>query len=68
MSFCQECNHWRFEQNAGLRNETELEGFGLCELFDMMRSNRQRAIVRTDDEFAEIQTRAEFGCNLFEAK
>jgi len=68
VSFCQDCNYWCFEQNPALRNDEELEGFGLCELFDQMSSNRQRAIVRTDDEYARIQTRAEFGCNLFEKK
>lgn len=68
MSFCQACNHWRFEQNPALRNEYEQEGFGICELFDQMRANPLRAIVRTDDEFAGIQTRGEFGCNLFEQK
>jgi len=68
VSFCEECNHWRFEQNPALRDEDEQHGFGLCELFEQMSSNPIRAIVRTDDEFARIQTRAEFGCNLFESK
>ncbi len=68
MSFWQSCNQWRVEQNPALRNEHEQEGFGICELFDQMRANPLRAIVRADDEFAGIQMRGEFGCNLFEAK
>ncbi|WP_428609194.1 hypothetical protein [Sedimenticola sp.] len=68
MGFCNDCSHWRFEENVVLRNEHEQEGFGLCELFDQMRANPLRALIRTDDEFAEIQTRGEFGCNLFEQK
>ncbi len=31
-----------------------------------MKTNPIRAMIRTDDEFAEIQTRGEFGCSLFE--
>ena len=68
MSFCNDCNHWRFEQNVVLRDEHEQEGFGICELFEQMSANPLRALIRTDDEFARIQTRPEFGCNLFEAK
>ncbi len=68
MSFCNSCNHWRFEKNVALRNEHEQEGFGICELFEQMRANPLRALVRSDDEFAGIQMRGEFGCNLFEQK
>ncbi|MCW8902740.1 MULTISPECIES: hypothetical protein [Sedimenticola] len=68
MSFCHSCSHWRYEENVVLRNEHEQEGFGVCELFEQMRSNPLRALVRTDDEFAGIQMRGEFGCNLFQQK
>jgi len=66
--FCHSCRHWQFEQIAALRNSDEQEGFGLCERFLQMQANPQRALVRTDDEFAQIQTRGEFGCNLYEAE
>jgi hypothetical protein len=65
--FCRGCRHWQFELNSALRNEHEREGFGICQLFQQMSANPIRALIRTDDEFAGIQTRDEFGCTLFEA-
>ena len=65
--FCEGCAHWRYERNAGLQSDTEREGFGVCERIEQMNSNRVRALARVDDEFAAFETRAEFGCVLFEA-
>ena len=65
--FCDGCAHWRYERNAALQGDTEREGFGVCERIEQMNSNRVRALARVDDEFASFETRAEFGCVLFEA-
>lgn len=65
--FCGDCRHWRFERNAQLQTDTERDGFGVCERLEQMNSNRMRALARADDEFACLETRAEFGCVLFEA-
>ena len=49
-----------------LQTDTERDGFGVCERLEQMNSNRTRALARADDEFACLETRAEFGCVLFE--
>ncbi|RLA33499.1 MAG: hypothetical protein DRR03_07650 [Gammaproteobacteria bacterium] len=66
--FCSDCGHWRFESNPQLQNDTERDGFGICERLEQMSSNRMRALARADDEFAHLETRAEFGCILYEAR
>lgn len=65
--FCGECGYWRFERNTALQSDNERDGFGVCERIEQMASNRTRALARTDDEFCGLETRAEFGCLLFEA-
>jgi len=65
--FCEECVHWRYERNSALQSDTERDGFGVCERIEQMSSNRIRALARADDEFAGVETRAEFGCVLYEA-
>ncbi|MCW9002939.1 MAG: hypothetical protein OQJ87_09495 [Rhodospirillales bacterium] len=66
--FCGGCAQWVFETNGALQTDDERDGFGLCERFGEMRANRARALVRATDEFAELQTRSDFGCVLFEAR
>jgi hypothetical protein len=66
--FCGGCVHWRHESNPQLQSDTERDGFGLCERLEQMNSNRMRALARADDEFARLETRAEFGCVLFEPR
>ncbi|MDX1594005.1 MAG: hypothetical protein R3298_07135 [Gammaproteobacteria bacterium] len=66
--FCDDCGHWRYERNPQLQSDTERDGFGVCERIEQMNSNRMRALARVDDEFAALETRAEFGCVLFEPR
>ncbi|HEY5720457.1 MAG TPA: hypothetical protein VIX81_07380 [Gammaproteobacteria bacterium] len=66
--FCGECAFWRYEQNVQLQTDTERDGFGVCERIEQMNSNRMRALARADDEFACLETRAEYGCVLFQSR
>ena len=68
MGFCGQCQYWRFEANVQFQSPDEQDGFGLCERAEEMKANPLRAVVRCDDEFANIQTRNEYGCVLFENK
>ena len=57
MGFCQTCSAWRFENNISLQSPDEQEGFGVCERFEQMKANPQRALMRSNDEFAERKAR-----------
>ena len=68
MSFCGDCRYWQFESNPQFQSPEEQDGFGLCDRFQQMKANPTRALARSDDEYARLQTRNEFGCVLFEGR
>ena len=65
---CENCTHWRYEFQVTLQSDVERDGFGVCESIEHQKDNPMRAMARTDDEFAQFQTRREFGCVMFEAR
>ncbi len=66
--FCRDCASWRFEENPQLQNESEKDGFGICERIADMMTNPAKAIARMDDEFAQFECSESFGCTLFQNK
>ncbi len=65
---CERCVHWRYQFTATLQTPQEREGFGVCESVEAQKQNPQRATARLDDDLAQLQTRAEFGCVMFTAR
>lgn len=64
---CGQCRFWTFETNPSFQNDTEQEGYGVCEQVERSKSSL-RALAKPSDPYAIWHTRSDFGCVMAEKK